>query len=61
MFIQKRFAKGIYSHETALYLHGLSDTTPFILHDDLPARLSILKKLKSNPFHWYGRNGQFGR
>ena len=27
---QKRFAKGVYSHETALYLHGLSDTTPFI-------------------------------
>jgi len=22
---QKRFAKGVYSHETALYLHGLSD------------------------------------
>jgi len=27
-FIQHRFAKGIFSCETALYLHGLSDRTP---------------------------------
>jgi len=27
-FLQYRFAKGIFSMETALYLHGLSDRTP---------------------------------
>jgi len=27
-FLQHRFAKGIFSYETALYLHGLSDRTP---------------------------------
>jgi predicted transcriptional regulator of viral defense system len=27
-FMQYRYAKGIYSHGTALYLHGLSDRTP---------------------------------
>ncbi len=27
-FIQYRFSKGIFSHETALYLHGMSDRTP---------------------------------
>lgn len=27
-FIQYRFTKGIFSHETALYLHGLTDRTP---------------------------------
>ena len=27
-FLQYRFSKGVFSHETALYLHGLSDRTP---------------------------------
>lgn len=27
-FIQYRFSKGIFSHETALYLHGITDRTP---------------------------------
>ena len=27
-FMQYRFSKGIYSHETALYLHGMTDRTP---------------------------------
>jgi predicted transcriptional regulator of viral defense system len=27
-FLQYRFSKGIFSNETALYLHGLSDRTP---------------------------------
>lgn len=27
-FIQYRFSNGIFSHETALYLHGISDRTP---------------------------------
>ena len=28
LFMQYRFSKGIYSHETALYLHGMTDRTP---------------------------------
>lgn len=27
-FLQYRFSKGIFSHETALYLHGMTDRTP---------------------------------
>ena len=27
-FLQYRFSKGIFSHETALFLHGLTDRTP---------------------------------
>jgi predicted transcriptional regulator of viral defense system len=27
-FLQYRFAKGVFSNETALYLHGMSDRTP---------------------------------
>jgi predicted transcriptional regulator of viral defense system len=27
-FLQYRFARGVFSNETALYLHGLSDRTP---------------------------------
>jgi predicted transcriptional regulator of viral defense system len=28
LFIQYRFSKGVFSHETALYLHGMTDRTP---------------------------------
>lgn len=28
LFLQYRFSKGIYSHETALYLHSMTDRTP---------------------------------
>lgn len=27
-FVQYRFSKGVFSHETALYLHGMTDRTP---------------------------------
>jgi predicted transcriptional regulator of viral defense system len=27
-FLQYRFSKGVFSHETALYLHGMTDRTP---------------------------------
>ena len=29
-FLQYRFAKGVFSNETALYLHGLTDRTPIV-------------------------------
>lgn len=28
LFMQYRFSKGVFSHETALYLHGMTDRTP---------------------------------
>ena len=45
---QKRFAKGVYSHETALYLHGLSDVTPFTYTMTFP-RGYHSKKIKEQP------------
>lgn len=45
---QRRFAKGVYSHETALYLHGLSDVTPFIYTMTFP-RGYHSKKIKEQP------------
>lgn len=34
--IQNRFKKGIFSHDTALYLHGYSDRTPYVYDITLP-------------------------
>ena len=34
--LQKRFEKGIFSHETALYLHGFTDRTPSIFTMTFP-------------------------
>ena len=45
---QKRFAKGVYSHETALYLHDLSDVTPFNYTMTFP-RGYHSKKIKEEP------------
>ena len=45
---QKRFAKGVYSHETALYLHKLSDVTPFNYTMTFP-RGYHSKKIKEEP------------
>ena len=45
---QKRFAKGVYSHETALYLHNLSDVTPFNYTMTFP-RGYHSKKIKEEP------------
>ena len=45
---QKRFAKGIYSHETALYLQNLSDVTPFNYTMTFP-RGYHSKKIKEEP------------
>lgn len=36
LILQKRYARGIYSHATALYLHGYSDRVPLSLHMTFP-------------------------
>ena len=35
-FLQYRFSKGVFSNETALYLHGLSDRTPAVFTMTFP-------------------------
>ena len=36
LIFQKRYGRGIYSHATALYLHGYSDRVPLQLHMTFP-------------------------
>ena len=36
LMLQKRYGRGIYSHATALYLHGYSDRVPLYLHMTFP-------------------------
>ena len=36
LMLQKRYGRGIYSHATALYLHGYSDRVPLSLHMTFP-------------------------
>jgi predicted transcriptional regulator of viral defense system len=45
-FMQYRFSRGIFSHETALYLHGMTDRTPLRLTMTFPFgyNTSIVKK-----------------
>ncbi len=40
---QARYAKGVFSHNTALYLHGLSDRTPYELEMTFPRSYNITK------------------
>ena len=48
MFIlQYRFAKGIFSNETALYLHGLSDRTPSVYTMTFPSGYNSQSAKKS--------------
>ena len=40
--MQKKYPKLIYSHETALYLHGLSDRTPFEYSASVPSGYKVV-------------------
>jgi len=40
--MQTRYPKLIYSHETALYLHGLSDRTPFEYSASVPSGYKVV-------------------
>ena len=46
LMLQKRYGRGIYSHATALYLHGYSDRVPLLLHMTFPVGYNC-KSLKS--------------
>ncbi len=41
-FMQVKYPKLIYSHETALYLHGLSDRTPFEYSASVPSGYKVV-------------------
>ena len=41
-FMQTKYPKLIYSHETALYLHGLSDRTPFEYSATVPSGYKVV-------------------
>jgi len=41
-FMQAKYTKLIYSHETALYLHGLSDRTPFEYSASVPSGYKVV-------------------
>ena len=47
-FLQYRYAKGIFSNETALYLHGLSDRTPQSYTITVPHKYNVSGIKKQN-------------
>ncbi len=54
MFIlQKRFPNIIFSHETALFLHGLSDRTPFEFSVTVPSGYKVVKSLSEKAKTYY--------
>lgn len=44
-FMQRKYPKLIYSHETALYLHGLSDRTPFEYSASVPSGYKVVENV----------------
>lgn len=44
--LQKRYVIIIYSHETALFIHGLSDRTPFEYSATVPSGYKVVEGLK---------------
>lgn len=43
--LQKKYPKLIYSHETALYVHGLSDRTPFEYSASVPSGYKVVSNI----------------
>lgn len=43
--LQGKYSKLIYSHETALYLHGLSDRTPFEYTATVPSGYKVVERI----------------
>ena len=44
-FMQKKYPKLIYSHETALYMHGISDRTPFEYSATVPSGYKVVESV----------------
>jgi predicted transcriptional regulator of viral defense system len=52
-FLQTRFNKGIFSYETALYLHDLTDLTPFDYHMTFPQGYNNKRLTESGVISFY--------
>jgi predicted transcriptional regulator of viral defense system len=47
-YLQVKYPQIIYSHETALYLHGLTDRAPFEYSTTVPSGYNVVKNLSEN-------------
>lgn len=55
-YTQIKYQKLIYSHETALFIHGLSDRTPFEYSVTVPSSYKIVKSISENNKVYYIKN-----
>lgn len=51
-YMQLKYPKIIYSHETALFLHGLSDRTPFEYSFTVPSGYRVMKSVVDNKIYY---------
>ena len=52
-YMQKKYTKIIYSHETALFLHDLSDRTPFEYSVTVPSGYKVVSNLREEMKIYY--------
>lgn len=55
-YMQIKYPKLIYSHETALFIHGLSDRTPFEYSSTVPSSYKVVKNISENNKVYYIKN-----
>ena len=58
-YMQHKYPKIIYSHETALYFHGLTDRTPMIYSIPVPSDYKVLKTNFENFKIYYIKMGLY--
>lgn len=54
--LQKKYSKLIYSHETALFIHGLSDRTPFVYAASVPSGYKVVPNISEKFKIYYIKN-----
>lgn len=54
--MQKKYPNLIYSHETALFLHGLSDRTPFEYSATVPSGYKVVENINESFKIYYIKN-----
>ena len=55
-YMQIKYPKLIYSHETALFMHGLSDRAPFEYSVTVPSSYKVVKGISENNKIYYIKN-----
>lgn len=55
-YMQIKYPKLVYSHETALFIHGLSDRTPFEYSVTVPSSYKVVKNISENNKIYYIKN-----